>query len=106
MASEIKELQYRINRLRQEGQANLAAALAEGRPLTDEEKARDDALSAQIAGLEDLLARQNMALERERVTAVDIPAGRAGAGGGYDQVKPYRGFGEQLAVQRGRAGGE
>jgi len=100
MASEGKELTHRINQLRTQGRAALDAAISEGRALTDEEKAADDARSGEIAGLEDTLARYNRDLAREVATAVEIPEGgsfdRLRMSGGH--VVPFRSLGEQLAA--------
>jgi HK97 family phage major capsid protein len=108
MASEGKELTHRINQLRTQGRSALDAIVAEGRPLTDEERAADDARSAEIAGLEDTLARYNAALEREKASAQAMPdpqghsldgaLRRVDLAGGGAHVVPFRSLGEQLAA--------
>lgn len=73
--SQYKELLLRRNQLQADGVANLAEAVAEGRALTDEERARDDVIQAQLVDLDELITRQTALLDRERASALDIPDG-------------------------------
>ena len=105
MPLNIKELRQRKADLVGEGKALIGAA-ADGR-LTDEQKTRDDAIVAELAEVDDTIARAERQMERER----SLPAQNDGDATAAPQNRPgderpaFGSFGEQLqAVFRAAQG--